>query len=238
MTTWLAMVRLFLSISLTKLRVTLLVVLGLVAVVLAVVVGQADNQTSAAQAAADLIDGYGLTIFAPIVTLVLASAVFDTLVEDSTLVYLWLRPVPRWHLAAAATTAAVLGAVPIVAAPLALAALVAKGGAAVALGTIAGSVVAVVGYAAIFVAVGLIARRSLTWGMVYILVWEALVARVGTTSSRLSIQHYSRSVLAQVADVSLSRGDAPLAVAILVPLIVLAGGMLLVSIWLRNADVA
>lgn len=238
MTAWLALVKLFLSISLTKLRVALLGLLGLVAVVLAVVVSRTDS-TSTVKTAADLIDNYGLTIFAPIVTLVLASAVFDTLVEDATLVYVWLRPIPRWQPALAATVAAVVGAAPIVIIPLTVAALLAGGGAAVAWGTIAGSAVAVVGYASLFVAIGLVTRRSLTWGMIYILIWEALVARVGTASSRLSIQHYARSALSEVADVVLAQGgDAPLAVAVIVPLAVLVTGVGLTTVWLQRANVA
>lgn len=238
MNSWSALVRLFYSISLTKLRLGLLGLLGVVAIALALVVGASDS-FSPTQAAADLVDGYGLTLFVPIVTLVLAAAIFDSMVEDATLVYVWLRPVPRWHLASAATTAAVLAATPIVVVPLVVAALVAGGGTTVAVATALAATVAVIGYASLFVAVGLIARRSLTWGMVYILVWEALIARVGTASSRLSIQHYSRSVLAEVADVSLSGGgDAPLAAGLIVPLVVMAGGVALTAAWLRNTNVA
>lgn len=238
MTTWWALVRLFYSLSLTKLRMGLLSVLGLVAIAAALVVGSSEP-FSATQAAADLVDGYGLTLLVPIVTLVLAAAIFDSMVEDSTLVYVWLRPVPRWHLASAATTAAVFAATPIVVVPLTVAALVAGGGAAVAVAAALSATVGVIGYASLFVAVGLIARRSLTWGMVYILVWEALVARVGTASSRLSIQHYSRSVLANVADVRLAEGgDASLAVGVIVPLLVVAAGVALTAMWLRNTNVA
>ncbi len=238
MTTWFALVKLFWSISLTRLRVVLLSALGLAAVVLALVAGQGDPTTSAAEAAATLIDGYGLTILTPIVTLVIASACFDNLVEDSTLVYLWLRPIPRWHLASAATVASVSAATPIVVIPLTLASIVAGGGPTVALGTIVSATVAVVGYSAFFVAAGLITRRSLTWGMVYILVWEAFIARVGTASSRLSVQHYSRSAMAEVADVALSGGDAPLWVAITAPIMFLAVGLIITSVWLNRTNVA
>lgn len=238
MTTWLALVRLFWSIALTRVRVAILSLLGLVAVGLGVVVGQSDPTSSAAQAAASLIDTYGFTLLAPIVTLVIASACFDNLVEDSTLVYLWLRPIPRWYLASAAAAASVSAAAPIVGVPLVVAALVSGGGGAVVAGTIVGSVVAALGYAGFFVAAGLVTRRSLTWGMVYVLVWEAFIARVGTTSSRLSVQHYARSVMAEVANVTLEGGDASLWLALATPVVFLVIGVALTSHWLRRTSVA
>ena len=40
-----------------------------------------------------------LTLYAPLMSLVQAAAVVGDLRDDGTLVYLWLRPVPRWRLA-------------------------------------------------------------------------------------------------------------------------------------------
>ena len=71
-----------------------------------------------ADAAWTLVDAYGLSLLIPVVALVFASAALGDLAEDGTLVYLWLRPLPRWQLALAAFAASVTVAVPVAVLPL------------------------------------------------------------------------------------------------------------------------
>ena len=66
--------------------------------------------------------GYGLGIVVPLATAWLATSSVGDLVEDRLLVYLWLKPVPRWQLPAAAVLATVTIVVPLVAVPLVVAA--------------------------------------------------------------------------------------------------------------------
>ena len=64
----------------------------------------------------------------PLATLWLGASAIGDLVEDRLLVYLWLKPVPRWQLPAAAVLATVSVVVPLTALPLAASALVAGAG--------------------------------------------------------------------------------------------------------------
>ena len=67
------------------------------------------------------------------VSLVFASAALGDVAEDGTLVYLWLRPYPRWQLAVAAFAASVTVVVPVAVLPLVIAAaLTGEGGRLVA----------------------------------------------------------------------------------------------------------
>jgi ABC-2 type transport system permease protein len=225
------------ALALTRARLAALGMLGLLAVIVGAVVGRSDT-VSALRAGADLVNGYGLTVLAPVVTLVLASAVLGDTIDDGTLVYLWLRPVGRATLAGAAYAASLLVALPVVVVPLAVAAAITGGGGALVVGAAASASLAVVGYAGIFVALGLIARRALAWGIVYILIWEGFIARAGTASSQWSVQYYARSVLADVADVSLRLGDASLAAAVLMPMLFAAAGVALTARRLRRMSVA
>ena len=89
----------------TKGRLALLGALGGIAVLIGFATS-AGESTATPQDAADLVNGYGLSVLVPVVALVFAAAALGDMVEDSTLVYLWLRPVPREVLALAATAAA------------------------------------------------------------------------------------------------------------------------------------
>lgn len=237
MIAWTALLRVLLTSSLTRARLASLTVLGLLGILVGFAIGQSDP-VSATQAGADLVNVYGLSLLAPIVTLVLASATLGDTVEDSTLMYLWLRPVPRWYIATAAVGAAAIAALPVIVLPLTVAALLTGGGTQLVLGAAISGSVAVAGYVGIFVTLGLLAKRALTWGIVYILIWEGFVARAGTSSSRFSVQYYARSILADIADVSLRIGEAPLASAVLVPLVILVCGIVATSVRLRHMSVA
>ena len=57
----------------------------------------------------------------PVTTLVFAAASLGDFREDGTLVYLWLRPVPRWQIIAAALGASITVTLPLVLVPLVVA---------------------------------------------------------------------------------------------------------------------
>ena len=90
----------------TRVRVAGLSLLGLgaIAIGLGIHLAQPDNRPGAAWS---LVDSYGLSLLVPVVSLVFATAALGDLAEDGTLVYLWLRPLPRWQLAVASFTASV-----------------------------------------------------------------------------------------------------------------------------------
>jgi ABC-2 type transport system permease protein len=150
--------------------------------------------------------GFGLVV--PVVALVLGSAALGNWVEDETLVYVWLRPVSRWVVAAAATLAAATVAVPVIVGSMTLlAALASAGDSGVIVGTAIGTALGGLAYTALFVAVGLIIRRALLWGLVYVFIWEFFVARSGTGAARLSINSYAASILAHWSEIEIRLAD-------------------------------
>ena len=80
--------------------------------------------------------------------------------------------------------------------------------------------VAVVVYSAVFVALGLRVKRALMWGLLYILIWEGFVAQANASAARLAIRSYTRSLLADTADVYLRLANVAPAAAWIVPLVV------------------
>jgi ABC-2 type transport system permease protein len=234
----LALYRLLLRQQLTKGRLLLAAVMGGLGILVAVIAAR-DPAPDQLEGMVNFLSFYGLGLTVPILSLVLASSSLGDLVEDETFVYLWIRPVPRWTLSLAAWLASATVAVPCLVIPLTLAALIGSRGdvtttwvvaLAMALGALA--------YTAIFTMVGLVVRRALIWGLMYVFIWELFVARVGAGAARLSINTYPASVLADLTDVELPLADRSLVAGLVVPLVVALAAVVITAWRLDNADVA
>jgi ABC-2 type transport system permease protein len=231
--TFMALYRLLLRLQVTPLRIVGILALASLAVLLGALARSDDDPL---RATTEIALAYGLGIVIPLATAWLATSSVGDLVEDRLLVYLWLKPVPRWQLPAAAVLATVTIVVPLVAVPLVVAAIVA--GASQLIGALLlACVLATVAYAGVFVAVGLWLRRALWWCLLYILVWENGLARAVDGAARLSIASYAQSLVAHAADVSISYADRPAGVSVVVPLVIGAAGLALAVIRYRRAEI-
>jgi ABC-2 type transport system permease protein len=223
----------------TRGRLISLGLLGLVGVLVAVAVASADlESTTATEQSVDFVSAFGLTFLLPITALVFSAASLGDFREDGSLVYLWLRPVPRWQIIVAALGASITVTLPLVLVPLVVGALIISPEATVVTGTLGAVVVGVVAYAAIFLALGLRTQRALLWGLVYILLWEGFVSRAGDAAARVSVSNYPRSILAKLTDTELELADASLAAGFIVPLVVAALAFAYASRRFQRQDVA
>ena len=228
-----ALYRLLLRLLVTPMRIAAILALGSLGVLLGVL-ARGDDDPLRATTEFALAYGFGLVL--PLATAWLATSSIGDLVEDRLLVYLWLKPVPRWQLPTAAVLATVTIVVPLVAVPLVVTAVVA--GATELLGSLVlASVLAVFAYAGVFVAVGLWLRRALWWCLLYILVWENGLARAVDGAARLSIASYSQSLVANAADVDIAYADRLPAASIVVPLVVGVAGLVLAVIRYRRTEI-
>jgi ABC-2 type transport system permease protein len=182
-----------------------------------------------AQAAADTVLSYGLGILVPLATLWLGTSVIGDLVEDRLLVYLWLKPLPRWLLPAAAVLATATVVLPLTAVPLVVSALVAGAG-EVAVAAFPAAALAGLAYSGLFVAAGLWLRRAVWWGLAFVLLWENVVAYAAEGALRFTVIGWASAILATAADVDvqLAAGSAAVAVAVL-PAVAIASW--LVATW-------
>lgn len=184
--------RLQLRLLATRSRILALGALGLLGIAIAFTVRGLDDRASAAFA---FVSSYGLAGLVPVCTLVLASAALGDTAEDATLVHLWLRPVPRLHLALASWLASLTLAVPLAVLPMTVAAAVCGPGGGFVLGTFLASLLGALAYAALFVGFGLRVQRALAWGLAYVLIWEGAIANAGAGLTRVAVRGYTRSVL-------------------------------------------
>ncbi|MBA3382718.1 MAG: hypothetical protein H0T97_12780 [Actinobacteria bacterium] len=228
-----ALYRLLLRTQLTIARVLGIAALGGLSVVLGVF-SRWDSDPG--QAAADAISSYGLALVIPLAALWLGTSAIGDLVDDRLLVYLWLKPVSRWQLPAAAVLATASVVVPLAALPVAATALVAGAGDVTLPALLAGSL-AGFAYAGMFVAAGFWFRRAIWWGLAFVLLWENAVAHVAEGSARFTVVGWASSVLATAPDVDVSLVAGSDAVAFVVLPAVAVAGWLVASWRYRRADI-
>lgn len=174
----------------------------------------------------------------PVAVLVFGAAVIGDLIDDGSLVYLWLRPVPAWIHVLAGWAATVTIVVPLVLVPVVGATAIIDTSPELVGAAVLGGLVAIAGYAGLFVMLGVRFRRALPWGLVYILIWEGFVASAGKTATKLAIRSYVRSILGSMTDTQLKLGEFSLGAGVLVPLLIAAVALLYASRRLAKTDVA
>ncbi|HEY7196801.1 MAG TPA: hypothetical protein VH306_06425 [Gaiellaceae bacterium] len=207
--------------------------LGAVAVLLGVF-ARWDDQP--AQAAADAAAAYGLGVVVPLAALWVGTSAIGDLVEDRLLVYLWLKPVSRWQLPAAAVLATITFVVPLTAVPLALSAL-AVGDGELALTALVAAGIAACAYAGIFVAAGIWFRRAVWWGLAFVLLWENVVAYSSDSLARFTVTSWAHSILSTASDIDVPLDTRSVTAAFVVLPVAALAGWALATFRYRRADV-
>lgn len=181
----------------TRGRMIAMGALGLIGVAIGVMIRRSDIPADFVPA--EMIADFGLTLLVPVVALVVASATLGNLVENRTLVYLWLRPLASWQIVVSALIAGLVIVLPLLVFPLAaLAAIV--GDSADVGATVVAAILGSIGYVSVFTLLGLLSQRALAFGLVYILIWEGFVAGLSRTAGQYALRTYTSSALAQISD--------------------------------------
>ena len=145
------------------------------------------------------------------VLVVAANGVYSEMRNEGTLVYLWLRPVsPALSVAGSwlASMAVLFGAVVV---PLTVAGWV--------LGEpiFLSALLALLAYSSIFLALGMMLKRPMLLGLLYIYIWENVIGSGFLGLERVTVLHYIRSISAGSEDLGFAGMRlAPSATAILV----------------------
>lgn len=127
----------------------------------------------------------------PLVVIVMAAGAFGNEVEDRTLSLLTTKPVPRWSLVLAKLMGTIVVAGPMmVAVAVALTAMPADRETGVIVAASVGAGAGVVVYSSVFTWAGLVTTRALAFGLVYVLLWEALITGILSGTRYLSVRSY------------------------------------------------
>lgn len=156
----------------------------------------------------DLIDFHDLmteqvlnSVVLPIAALLLATATLGDEVEDKTLGYLTLKPIPRWQIVVPKMAATVLSVgVPVVLSGIVMSLLISDGDIGTSLATGAGLAVGAAAYGVVFAWGGLATRQAIAFGLVYVFLWEVSISTLFSGLRFISIRQYTLGVIRGLDD--------------------------------------
>jgi ABC-2 type transport system permease protein len=206
-------VRLTVRQLLTRGKVAVLVALGLLPPALALLYSLSDSTVDPQEFLVGLYSNFLLAVVAPVTALVFAAAALGSEVEDGTIVYLLLKPLPRWQIVASKLVPAALIIAVFVAASIYATALLLDRGLTemhVAFAFALGAALGGAAYAAIFTFLGLVTSRALIAGLLYVFVWEGLITRLFGGARNFSVREYMRGIADAFSTLPPDVFDAPL----------------------------
>ncbi len=173
----------------TPRKIALLIILALLPLGLAALLSNFEVEAGAL--IGPVLGGLVISVTLPITVMVLATSAFGNEVEDRTLSLLTTKPVPRWTIVLAKLVATVVIAAPLMAVIAVIITTMDEDGVGNAPAAAAAAVaVGVAAYAAAFTWLGLITTRALGFGLIYVLLWEALITSFLSGARYLSIRSY------------------------------------------------
>jgi ABC-2 type transport system permease protein len=143
---------------------------------------------------------FGFSVVLPLTALIIGTSVLGAEVDDGSIVQLLATPVRRPVVIASKYLVATVLTMMFVAVPELLAGLIATGGATkLAIGLFVGALAGSVMYNAVFVMISVLTTRAIAFGLIYVLVWEGLLANFVSGARLLSVGQYSLGVANAIA---------------------------------------
>ena len=194
-----------------------------------------------AELAQVLIEQLMVGVVLPIVTITLATTAFGNEIEDRTLGLLATKPLARWRIALPKLLAAIaLAAPPLLVGALATMLIAFEGDVRPALSVGAGILCGTIAYSAVFTWAGAITSRALGFALVYVFLWEGLLAGFLEGIRYLSIGAYTRTIayaLDEAALETLGERAIEFEAALVGAALVTAAFFLLTALRLRRMEI-
>jgi ABC-2 type transport system permease protein len=184
-------------------RSLLLALLALLPIGIAVLVRLSGRAGTDEEIVTAIMDRLIVTTLLPIVALVFGTAALGAELEDGTAVFLLVKPIDRWRIVVAKLIVAIGLSVALVApASFVAGAILGVGGTGLAgaIGAAVGTAIGATVYATVFFALSLVTGRALAIGLIYVLVWEGVLAGLLEGIRVLSIRQYTLAISAAITN--------------------------------------
>jgi ABC-2 type transport system permease protein len=218
-------------------RALLMLLLAALPILVALIVRLAGGSRDAPE----ILDTLVIRTVLPLIALIVGTAAIGSEIEDGTLVYLLVKPIDRWRTALAKVLVAAGLTAALVVPPIVAAGILVAGAAPDALGVTFGFALATlaggIAYAAAFTALGAWTSRALIAGLLYVLIWEGVLAGLLEGTRFLSVRQATLGLAA--AWTGQDTGDRALApgLSALVVVVVVVGAFALTTVALRRFQV-
>lgn len=172
---------------------------------------------------------FGFSVLLPLTALVIGTSVLGAEIDDGSIIHLLATPVRRRDVIATKFVVASVLTMLFTAVPELIAGLIAPSGAKLALALFAGALVGSVIYSAVFVMVSTVTARAIAVGLLYVLIWEALLANFVGGARILSVGHYALGVANAIAPDPALNAGLSLTTSLVMAIVVSAGALVLAT---------
>ncbi len=157
---------------------------------------------------ARILGDFGFSVILPLTALIIGTSVLGAEIDDGSIVHLLATPVRRSSVIMTKFAVGAVLTMAFVAVPELAAGLIATGGASkLAFGLFVGALVGSVIYNAVFVMLSVLTTRAIAVGLLYVLIWEAVLGNFVSGARLLSVEQYSLGVANAIAhDAALNAG--------------------------------
>ena len=172
---------------------------------------------------------FGFSVLLPLTALIIGTGVLGAEIDDGSAIHLLATPVRRSAVIVTKFSVAAVATMLFAAVPELVAGLLAPHSGKLGFALFAGALVGSVVYTAVFVLASVLTTRAIAYGLLYVLVWEALLGNVVGGARILSIAHYSLGVANAIyPDKNLNAGLS-LSTSVVLGVIVTVGALILAT---------
>lgn len=188
--------------------------------------------------AAEILDTLVIRTVCPLVALVIGTGAIGSEIDDGTLTFQLIKPVPRWLVALAKTSVAAFVTAILVVPPIILTGLLLGGVGNESIQTTMGFTIASLAggtaYAVGFTALGLLTSRALVVGLGYTLIWEGVLAGLLEGTRFLSVRQATLGIAAELTGEDVGVTPLAMTTSVVIIVAVVVGGAILTAARLRR----
>jgi ABC-2 type transport system permease protein len=150
-------------------------------------------------------------------------------IDDGSIVHLLATPVRRSSVILTKFCIGALLTMAFVAVPELIAGIIAGGAGKLAFGLFVGALAGSVIYNALFVMLSVLTTRAIAVGLLYVLIWEAVLGNFVSGARLLSVEQYSLGIANSIARYSALNAGLSLSTALIMGVIVTAATLVLAT---------
>ncbi|MFD1829037.1 MULTISPECIES: ABC transporter permease subunit [Streptomyces] len=175
--------------------------------------------------AVEVLGGFALATMVPLIGVVAGTGAIGPEIDDGSIVYLLAKPLKRPVIIFTKLIVAVAVTMVFSAVPMLVAGFILNGNSQqIAVAYTVAAVAASVAYSAVFLLLGTVSRHAVVFGLVYALIWEALVGNLVPGARTLSVQQWALALAEKTAPSAEIASEVGLPAAAVLLAVVTAAG--------------
>ena len=171
----------------------------------------------------------GFSVLLPLTALIIGTSVLGAEIDDGSVIHLLATPVRRRDVIVTKFAVASLLTMLFTAVPELIAGLIAPSGSKLAIGLFVGALAGSVIYSAVFVMASAVTTRAIAVGLLYVLIWEALLSNFVGGARLLSVGHYALGIANGIAPNTALNAGLSVTTSVIMGVIVTAAALILAT---------